>query len=430
MSELNMQLFRAYDIRGSVQDLSPQAITAIALALCEDFRQAGQTRLTLGYDARLDSPHYAQIIADVFLQAGFDVCIIGQCSTPLMYFTAQSFDGNGIMVTASHNPKKDNGIKWIRQSLPATAEHIQHIGKQAQHFWTQAQHFRPTLSRWQFAARSQLTWAYQQYQQWILQDIQLQRSFRVVLDGLHGSAGRIAQRLLQALGCHVICLRCHADGHFPDHAPDPSIARHLTRIQQQVIAQNADLGIALDGDGDRLVLIDEHGSILNADRSLCLFAEICLQHPHGKKREFIYDVKCSNMVQHTVERLAGQATMIRTGSSFLRSYLQHHADTAIFAGEFSGHYAFADGRGLAFDDAIYAALRVMEYLSQTQRSLADVMQQYPIRASSEDIYLAKHGYDFAHLSTALQQFAQQCHAHVRLIDGIRLDFAHGFMTLR
>ena len=158
----------------------------------------------------------------------------------------------------------------------------------------------------------------------------------------------------------MIALRCNADGNFPDHAPDPSQATHLELLRQNVLNHQADIGIALDGDGDRVVLLDENAHIISADRLLALFAQMCLKdHP---QHEIVFDVKCSSMVRQVVERLGGQAKMIRTGSSFLRKYMSQSKGQAVFGGEYAGHYVFNDGRGLGYDDGLYAALRVMEYL--------------------------------------------------------------------
>ncbi|WP_445115089.1 phosphomannomutase/phosphoglucomutase [Acinetobacter sp. WZC-1] len=418
-------IFRAYDIRGKVELLGPQLIYAIAHALADQLRQQGQMQVVIGYDARLTSPQYAEIIAAVFSAQGFQVTEMGCCSTPQMYFAARQSNGNGIMVTASHNPKTDNGIKWIVQAEPPSPEMIQQIAQQAYQFIQQTA-VEIELPSTVHQTRSEFC---QSYQHALCTDIQLNRPLRVVIDGLSGSAGCCGQGTLQRLGCEVTALRCHANGHFPDHAPDPSQAIHLTELRKQVLLQQADIGIALDGDGDRVVLVDEKGHIISADRLLSLFAQICLKdHPN---HEVVFDVKCSSMVRQTVEALSGQASMIRTGSSFLRKYLSRSEGRAVFGGEYAGHYVFNDGRGMGYDDGLYAALRVMEYLSQLPgTTLSEVLSVYPERCHTEDTYISTYSTDPATVLNEIEHSGQQTGAKLSRIDGIRLDFKNGFGIIR
>ena len=417
-----MHIFRAYDIRGKVSLLGAGIIDAIAHGLAQQYQAAGQTRVAIGYDARISSPAFADIIARIFKDYSLEATIIGCCSSPMLYFTARQFDGNGIMVTASHNPKEDNGIKWIIDGEPPGPEKIQQVAQLAK------SHCDSQLITLAELPHQIIPEFCLQYQQGILEDIQLKRSFKVILDGLHGSAGRCADLVLRKMGCEVIALRCEANGHFPDHAPDPSQDKHLETLRQTVMQQQADLGIALDGDGDRLVLIDEHGQIITADQLLCLFAEICLSD--SAPRQFVYDVKCSTLVRDTVQRLGGEPVMIRTGSSFLRTYLNHSQHQAIFGGEYAGHYVFNDGRGWGYDDGLYAALRVMEYLDQTGQTLAQALAAYPKRHGTEDLYISTRQVRPVELLNFVEQQSARINAQISKIDGIRLDFEDGFGIIR
>ena len=327
-------------------------------------------------------------------------------------------------MTASHNPKSDNGIKWILKGEPPSPETIQQVGHLAQvslptngdlHVETVFHQFNPQHCM--------------QYQQSLLNDIQLLRPLKIVLDGLHGSAGHCAKQVLQNLGCEVIALRCEANGHFPDHAPDPSHAAHLQQLQATIIAEKADMGIALDGDGDRVVLLDEQAHIISPDRLISLFAQICLQqHPH---KEIVFDVKCSRMVADTVGQLDGQAKMIRTGSSFLRAYLSKSQGTAVFGGEYAGHYVFNDGRGFGYDDGLYAALRVMEYLTQSNaQSLSELLSIYPERYCTEDTYISTHEVNPKQVLDEIELLSHHLGARLSKIDGVRLDFDDGFGIIR
>lgn len=417
-----MHIFRAYDIRGKVSLLGAGIIDAIAHGLAQQYQAAGQTRVAIGYDARISSPVFADTIARIFKGYSLEATIVGCCSSPMLYFTARQFDGNGIMVTASHNPKEDNGIKWIIDGEPPCPEMIQQVAQLAK------SHCDSQLITLAELPHQIIPEFCMQYQQGILEDIQLKRSFKVILDGLHGSAGRCADLVLRKIGCEVIALRCEANGHFPDHAPDPSQDKHLETLRQTVMQQQADLGIALDGDGDRLVLIDEHGQIITADQLLCLFAEICLSD--SAPRQFVYDVKCSTLVRDTVQRLGGEPVMIRTGSSFLRTYLNQSQHQAIFGGEYAGHYVFNDGRGWGYDDGLYAALRVMEYLDQTGQTLAQALAAYPKRHGTEDLYISTRQVRPVELLNFVEQQSARINAQISKIDGIRLDFEDGFGIIR
>ncbi|MDR6630344.1 phosphomannomutase/phosphoglucomutase [Acinetobacter lwoffii] len=417
-----MHIFRAYDIRGKVSLLGAGIIDAIAHGLAQQYQAAGQTRVAIGYDARISSPAFADTIARIFKDYSLEATIVGCCSSPMLYFTARQFDGNGIMVTASHNPKEDNGIKWIIDGEPPCPEMIQQVAQLAK------SHCDSQLITLAELPHQIIPEFCLQYQQGILEDIQLKRSFKVILDGLHGSAGRCADLVLRKMGCEVIALRCEANGHFPDHAPDPSQDKHLETLRQTVMQQQADLGIALDGDGDRLVLIDEHGQIITADQLLCLFAEICLSD--SAPRQFVYDVKCSTLVRDTVQRLGGEPVMIRTGSSFLRTYLNQSQHQAIFGGEYAGHYVFNDGRGWGYDDGLYAALRVMEYLDQTGQTLAQALATYPKRHGTEDLYISTRQVRPVELLNFVEQQSARINAQISKIDGIRLDFEDGFGIIR
>ncbi|WP_425879570.1 phosphomannomutase/phosphoglucomutase [Acinetobacter sp. TWP2-2-3] len=417
-----MHIFRAYDIRGKVSLLGAGIIDAIAHGLAQQYQAVGQTCVAIGYDARISSPAFADIIARIFKDYSLEATIIGCCSSPMLYFTARQFDGNGIMVTASHNPKEDNGIKWIIDGEPPCPEMIQQVAQLAK------SHCDSQLLGLAELPHQIIPEFCLQYQQGILEDIQLKRSFKVILDGLHGSAGRCADLVLRKMGCEVTALRCEANGHFPDHAPDPSQDKHLETLRQTVMQQQADLGIALDGDGDRLVLVDEQGQIITADQLLCLFAEICLSD--SAPRQFVYDVKCSTLVRDTVQRLGGEPVMIRTGSSFLRTYLNQSQHQAIFGGEYAGHYVFNDGRGWGYDDGLYAALRVMEYLDQTGQTLAQALAAYPKRHGTEDLYISTRQVRPVELLNFVEQQSARINAQISKIDGIRLDSEDGFGIIR
>ena len=421
------QIFRAYDIRGKVAQLSIGLVAQIGKALATQFIRAHQQQVVIGYDARLSSYEFSEIITEQLTASGMDVVQIGCVSSPLLYFTAKRFGGNGIMITASHNPATDNGFKWLYQHLPPTVAQIQQIADVIE-----SQDFQ-TLPR-----RGKVTTidAKADYFSYLKQDIKLQNNHRICVDGLHGSAGEIAQTALENLGCKVTALNCYADGNFPNGAPDPSDFKRLETLQKAVLESISVMGIALDGDGDRVVVIDELGQWISPDRLMCAFAKICLTdqkvHPSA---EIVFDVKCSTMIVQTVARYHGRSHMLRTGSSFLRHYIA--AQSAVFGGEYAGHYVFNDGRGLGYDDGLYAALRLLEYLESTQQSLSEVLAEFPERTSSPDIYIDANGIDreqlFAHIQDYIHNDLNQVDTQsmtLSCVDGIRLDFSYGFGIIR
>lgn len=421
------QVFRAYDIRGKVTQLLDGLVSQIGKALATQFIRANQQQVVIGYDARLSSCEFSEIITAQLTASGLDVVQIGCVSSPLLYFTAKRFGGNGIMVTASHNPETDNGFKWLCQHLPPTIAQIQQVAD-----LIESQDFQSFSHRGKVTAID----AKADYFSYLKQDIKLKSNHRICVDGLHGSAGKIAQTVLEKLGCKVTALNCYADGNFPDGAPDPSDFKRLATLQKSVLDSKSVMGIALDGDGDRVVIIDELGQWISPDRLMCAFAKICLTDQKVlPSAEIVFDVKCSTMIAQTVARYHGRSHMLRTGSSFLRHYIA--AQCAVFGGEYAGHYVFNDGRGLGYDDGLYAALRLLEYLESTQQSLSEILAEFPERTSSPDIYIDANGIDreqlFAHIQDYIHNDLTQVNAQsmtLSCVDGIRLDFPYGFGIIR
>ncbi|MBF7688589.1 phosphomannomutase/phosphoglucomutase [Acinetobacter rathckeae] len=419
-------IFRAYDIRGRLSDLRLNVLVAIARAFAIQLKTQQIEHIVLGYDARHDGKRYATYIQHILAQQNIHVTALGCCSTPYMYFMAQKLTktGSGIMLTASHNPKTDHGIKWLSHRSPPTPQDIQNIA----HLAKQQYLSDVTLPMVDLSKKVEIPSA-QAYLTQLAHDIRLEKALIVVVDGMHGAAGQYAKAILTTLGCQVIALRCDANGDFPDHAPDPSKKQHLTLLCEAVKQHGADIGLALDGDGDRLVVVDETASIISPDQLMCVFAEMCLkQYP---QQEIVFDVKCANMITQVAQHYGGTATMLRTGSTFLRRYLAEHPK-AVFGGEYAGHYVFNDGRGLGYDDGLYAGLRLMEYLTQrSPMTLSALFVDYPERCFTEDTYIATTGVPAQTLLKHFKQsYGHNTQAKLTEIDGIRLDFAHGFGIIR
>lgn len=422
-----IHLFRAYDIRGALSNLTPNVMESIAYAFANQLNLNHIDHIVLGHDARLAGTDYAQIMLHVLHAHQIDVTFLGCCSTPVMYFMAQQSQyQTGVMLTASHNPKTDFGVKWLWQNQPPTPDDIQAIARIAQPYYEAHSHFETHDLARREACEVVST---QSYLDHLCNDIVFDRPLTVVIDAMHGSAGQYAKQVFTQLGCTVVALRCEANGHFPDHAPDPSKEAHLTGLKAAVIEHAADLGIALDGDGDRLVVVDETARIISPDQLICLFAQMCLaQYP---KHEVVFDVKCSSMVKQAIEALNGQAVMLRTGSTFLRQYLLQSQGNAVFGGEYAGHYVFNDGRGQGYDDGLYAALRLIEYFIQsTATQISDLLKDYPQRHFTEDTYIDLNGENITELFNYFKLQCQNTDATLTQIDGIRLDFSSGVGIIR
>lgn len=421
------KIFRAYDIRGALTILTPALMHEIAQALAYCYRQKQQSQVVIGYDARLTSASYARIVADVFNQAGLDVVWIGCVSSPLLYFIAGRHQGNGVMITASHNPIGDNGIKWLLQGFAPTPEQIQQVADVIE-----SQADQQIQSPTQGKLLDYCTQALQDYLDYLKQDIQLKKpeqGLNIAVEGLNGSAGWIAERALQNLGCDVIGLNLNADGHFPLGSPDPSEVGRLHALKN--VASTVRLAMALDGDGDRVVLLDEKGELVNPDRLMCLLAKMCLTELPADTAQFeiVCDVKCSSLLAEVAQRYGAKCRMIRTGSSFLRNDLQRSG--ACFGGEFAGHYVINDGRGLGFDDGLYVALRVLEYLLKHDLTLSQALAEFPQHLATADLYIASEQFD---LTEIIADFKIKLQTEPKLklteIDGLRIDFADGFGLLR
>lgn len=411
-------LFRAYDIRGSIDDLSTDLISNIGRALGSQLREQDQYQVVVGYDARSSSSGYAKLIRQALSDCGLTVVDIGLVTTPICYFAAAQYDGNGIMVTASHNPADENGVKWLIQHRSPTPDAIQQLMQRIQ----QA-NFTEGLG--QIISQSFTD----SYLNQLQEDVLLSQPVHISIDGMNGSAGEVALAAFQAAGCEVSSLNIEANGMFPNGAPDPSNAAFLQELSNDIVISGSTIGFAFDGDGDRLVVLDSQGKVVSPDHLITLFAKICLDSNPGS--DIVFDVKCSRIVSTVVTQEGGRPIMVRTGNTFLREALVNPAYQAVFAGEFSGHYFFNDQRGHGQDDGLYAALRLLEWLDVQGQTLENVLADLPQRVSTPDLYLALEATNATELLNEFEQAALPLSdAKISTIDGIRLDFEYGFGIIR
>ena len=411
-------LFRAYDIRGSIDDLSNALIGKIGSALGSELRAQDQYQVVVGYDARASSPGYAKLIRQALSDCGLTVIDIGMVTTPICYFAAAQHDGNGIMVTGSHNPANENGVKWLTQHRSPTPEDIQKIKQRIER-----EDFIEGLGQVRDQSYTE------NYLNQLQEDVLLSQSMHISIDGMNGSAGKIALAAFQAAGCEVSSLNTEPNGMFPNGAPDPSNAEFLQELSNDIVISGSSIGFAFDGDGDRLVVLDSQGEIISPDRLITLFARMCLDSNPGS--DIIFDVKCSRMVSNVITQEGGRPIMVRTGNTFLRQALVNPDYQAVFAGEFSGHYFFNDQRGNGQDDGLYAALRLLEWLDTQGQTLEQALADIPKRISTPDLYLPLEAINATELLAAFElEAAQLSDAKISKIDGIRLDFDYGFGIIR
>jgi phosphomannomutase/phosphoglucomutase len=411
-------IFRAYDIRGIVgESLTPQTVYDIGRALGTEARAQGCNTIVLGRDGRNSSPELSDAIAKGIAATGCGVLDIGMVPTPVLYFIAHHLeDRSGVMITGSHNPPEYNGIKMVIKGETLAEDRIRNLKRciDSQAFTVGGPGAIETNDR--FAA---------EYIGTVTDEVRLGRPLKIAVDCGNGVAGEIAPQLLRKIGCEVIELNCKVDGTFPSHHPDPSQPENLEELISAVAHYRADLGLAFDGDGDRLGVVDSNGKIIWPDRQMMLYAQNILTARPGA--EIIFDVKCSRHLAREIEKHGGRPTLWKTGHALMKKKLQETG--AALAGEMSGHIFFND-RWFGFDDALYAAARLIEILSDDSRTSAEVFAALPDSVNTPELnVMMKEGENFEFIEK-LKQIADFPGAEVTTLDGIRVDYPYGFGLVR
>ncbi|MCD0278419.1 phosphomannomutase/phosphoglucomutase [Xanthomonas melonis] len=416
-------MFRAYDIRGVVgKDLNPGVAALIGQAIGSVMQAQGLRDVVVGRDGRLSGPELTSGLIEGLRRAGCNVTDIGLAPTPLVYFGAYELrTGSCVAVTGSHNPPDYNGFKIViggeTLSGAAIAELHQRINQGRLH----------TAATPGELEQRDIGDAYIQR---IADDVQLDRPIKVVVDAGNGVAGELAPRLLEAIGAEVIPLYCDIDGTFPNHHPDPSEPHNLDDLVKMVQRFDADIGVAFDGDADRLGVVTKEGAVVFPDRLLMLFAADVLQRNPGAL--VIYDVKCTGKLSDYVLRNGGSPLMWKTGHSLIKSKMRE--TDAELAGEMSGHFFFKE-RWFGFDDGIYAAARLLEILAQREESPSEVLNALPESVSTPEIKVPVEGDAHALVAriVARAQDAEESpfeSARLSTIDGLRVDFIDGWGLVR
>ncbi|MCK5876384.1 MAG: phosphomannomutase/phosphoglucomutase [Candidatus Marithrix sp.] len=412
-----MSIFKAYDIRGIVGDtLTPEIVTKIGQAIGSEAAKCNQNKVVVARDGRLSGPDLMEALISGLQMTGREVIDIGMMPTPLLYFaTFYLKTGTGVMLTGSHNPANYNGLKIMIDGKTLSENSIQALKNRID-----------TNDLITGTGSRHTTDVHHAYISQIHKDIKLARPFKVVIDCGNGVAGVIAPHLIEILGCEVVKLFCEVDGNFPNHHPDPSIPKNLEDLINAVRTEGADLGLAFDGDGDRLGVVDASGQIIWPDRQMILYATDLLQRQPGT--EIIYDVKCSNHLADSIEKQGGKATMWKTGHSLIKSKMK--STGALLAGEMSGHIFFKE-RWYGFDDAIYTAARLLEILAKDKRSPTEIFTALPDAVNTPELKLEleNFGEHYELMEKVLATFKFDT-AKISTVDGIRADFADGWGLVR
>jgi len=413
---LPAEIFRAYDIRGIVgRTLTPPLARDIGRALGSVGRERGAPAFAVCRDGRLSGPELSNALMEGLTAAGADAIDIGMGPTPLAYFAAHHLGcGSCVAVSGSHNPPEYNGLKMVVGGNALYGDEIQHL--------------RVRIEKRQFssgAGKRSTADVLDAYVERIAGDVKLARRFHVAIDCGNGVAGMLAPRLYRRLGCEVTELFCEVDGSFPNHHPDPAQPKNLVELIKTLKTGDAELGLAFDGDGDRLGVVTKDGEIIYADRQLMLLARDVLSRNPGA--EIIYDVKSTRLLPRYIERHGGRPTIWKTGHSLIKAKLKESG--ALLAGEMSGHTFFKE-RWYGFDDALYGGARLLEILARESNPNA-TLKGLPNAPSTPELHWQLEEGEGHALVAKLQQSRPFPGAErIITIDGVRVEYADGFGLAR
>lgn len=409
-------IFRANDIRGIVStSLSPDLIKKIGQALGSEAIDKGESHMLVACDGRITSPSLTASLTEGLRASGINVVSIGEVPTPLLYFACcHTSISSGVVVTGSHNPAEYNGFKMVISGKPLMGQDIQKL-------------FRRIREEKFSAGKGKLSKldVIQDYINNVCDSVSVNKKLKVVVDCGNGIAGRIAPDLYDGIGCDVIPLYCEVDGRFPNHPPDPTIPVNLEDLILAVRAEKAALGLALDGDGDRVIIVTAEGQIVWPDQMLMLLVNDIL--PRNPKSKVVYDVKCSRHLEQLIEQQGGQGLMAKSGHSYLKNKMNE--SDAILGGEFSGHICIAE-RWFGFDDGLYAGARLLEIVSKSSEPLEKMLAQFPESISTPEILVRLDEETKFDIVDQFRKMVEGTNATLSDLDGVRLDFPEGWGLVR
>lgn len=411
-------LFKAYDIRGIVErSLTPAAVKLIGAALGSEAIERDMREIAVGRDGRLSGPALRDALIEGIRSTGVNVVDVGMVPTPMLYFATHELQTHsGVEITGSHNPPEYNGLKIVLAGEALFGETLQKLRRRIEDGQLVKAAAPGALRQADVA---------QAYLNRIVGDVKLARPMKIAIDCGNGVAGAMAPQLYRALGCEVQELFCEVDGNFPNHHPDPAHPENLVDLQRALRDGDAELGLAFDGDGDRLGVVTKDGQIIFPDRQMMLFARSVLADQPGA--EIIFDVKCSRHLARDIKAHGGKPTMWRTGHSLIKAKLRETG--APLAGEMSGHIFFKH-RWYGFDDGLYAGARLLEFLSR-EKDPSAVLNALPNASSTPELHLkTAEGENFT-LMERLKSNPQFDRAReVITIDGVRVEYDDGFGLAR
>ncbi len=414
--QLSASIFKAYDIRGVVPvTLDAEVAQALGRAFGSAARAAGEKSVAVGRDGRLSGPMLVEALIKGLVETGIEVIDVGAVTTPMLYFAAHTLASSGIQVTGSHNPKDYNGFKMVLAGRAIYGEEIQGLRKTMEAGTAQ-------LAPGGSVRKVDVTEAYVKR---IAGDIKLARPMKIVVDSGNGIAGATAPAIFRAIGCEVTELFSEVDGDFPNHHPDPSKPENLKDLMAALASGDAELGLAFDGDGDRLGIVTKDGQNIFPDRQMQLFAQDVLSRVPGST--IIFDVKCSQRLAPAIEAAGGKAMIYKTGHSLIKAKMKE-VDSPL-GGEMSGHIFFKE-RWFGFDDGTYAGCRLLEILSKSPDASA-VLNALPTSFSTPELNVAcAEGEPHAVVDKLVKSADFAAPAKVSTIDGLRVDWPDGFGLIR
>ncbi|MCX7553858.1 phosphomannomutase/phosphoglucomutase [Marinicella sp. S1101] len=409
-------IFKAYDIRGIVDEtLTTDAVEKIGHAIGSENLNRGRKSIVVARDGRISGPSLLEALIKGISKSGCDVINIGAVPTGVLYFSTHHLEtGSGVMLTGSHNPANYNGLKIMLDGETLAGKLITNLYDMIAS--GDLINGEGTVQELDIA---------DDYIDYISSEIQLENEPTVVVDCGNGIPGIIGPEVLEEIGCNVIPLHCEVDGTFPNHHPDPSVPENLQDLISTLKSVDADIGIAFDGDGDRLGVVTKTGEIINPDRLLMLFAKDVLSRQPGSS--IIFDVKCTGHLPKSIVKHGGMPIMWKTGHSFMKAKLKE--TNAALAGEMSGHFFFNE-RWFGFDDGIYAAARLLEILDQEEDTPEEVFLTLPNSVNTPELKVhMKEGEHYKFMEDFVDK-ATFPDAKITTIDGIRADFAQGWGLVR
>jgi phosphomannomutase len=413
---LSPGIFKAYDIRGTVPATVNEAVAqALGRAFGAMARHEGEQTIAVGRDGRMSGPALVESLIRGLTAAGVDVIDLGMVATPMLYFAAATLTRSGVQVTASHNPKDDNGFKLVLAGRTIFGDEIQGLRRAME-----AAGWEPAAVPGEVRQADIFT----AYRDRVVAGIRLARPLKIVLDCGNGVTGASTPEIYRAIGCEVIELYTEVDGTFPNHHPDPSKPENLRELIAAVKQAGADLGLALDGDGDRLGVVTRGGNIIYPDRQLMLFAQDVLARVPGAP--VVFDVKSTQRLAPAIAAAGGQPVMFKSGYALLKAKMREVG--APLAGEMSGHVFFQE-RWYGFDDATYAGCRLLEILSR-HRDPSAALDALPTSFSTPELHVACAEGEAHRVAAELAAHAELPGAQVCTIDGLRVDWSDGFGLVR